>query len=287
MLCIPKKRELPYINNGTDPPKLKSVLPLAETLMGKIKESLLPTKYTEIAIGTIVDIYSRLMGLSPNNHMIIREGIRPFFSDKQISKSNLFRAMMYIIANASELEQGNVVPNVNSGIPRNTELWQLIQTINVVNIANTEKGPLYAVTFLILTAPLAGSTFTCRISAKQLKRLVRDNSSCKYDPNVLPAFIFGYRLCALLKSTDRGLIIQSTHPQSSVVAYNVKIKKARLDCRKRIPCTKCPNGSDKCRYAVKQTSWPLVVCPYCLQDAYSTGIGTTCKCYKENYRDRE
>lgn len=288
MLCVPNKRELPLVEAGDEPPKMKSVLPLAETLMAHAVASNLPDKYSEIAIGTIADIFSRLIGISSSMHLIVREGIRPFFREKQLTKNSIFRALMYAIANAGELKAGNVVPSINAGLPLNVTVWQLIQVVDLKHIANTDKGSLYSVSFIVLTAPLAGSIFTCKISGKQIKRLIRDNSSCKFDPHVIPEFIFGYRLMGLLRTSEKGMIIQTTFPSSSCVAYNVKIKKARQNCKVKTPCIACYKGVDKCRFAVKKDSWPLVVCPYCLQDAYACSkITTTCKCYKENYRDRE
>ena len=288
MLCVPNKRELPLVEAGDDPPKMKSVLPLAETLMAHVLGSNLPDKYSDIAVGVLADVFSRLIGISSSMHLIIREGIRPFFRDKQLTKSSIFRALMYVIANAGELKKGNVVPSINAGLPLNTTLWQLIQTTDIKHISTTDKGSLYSVSFLVLTAPLAGSVFTCKISGKQLKRLIRDNSSCKFDPHVIPEFIFGYRLMALVRNSEKGIVLQSTFPSSSCIAYNVKIKKARQNCKVKTPCISCYKGADKCRFAIKKESWPLVVCPYCLKDAYACGRGTTtCKCYKENYRDRE
>lgn len=288
MLCVPQKRELPIIAVGDEPPKLKSVKPLAETLMAHVLRSPLPIKYSDLSLGIITDIFSRLIGISPAMHMIVREGIRPFFNDKTLSHGNVFRALMYTVANASELKIGNVVPCIQSGLKPNTMLWQLIQTTDIKHISTTDRGALYSVSFLILTAPLAGSIFSCKISGKQIKRLIRDNSSCKYDTSVIPEFLFGYRLMASVKNTHNGVIIQTTYPTPSTTTYNVKIKKARLNCKKNISCVSCYKGVDKCRFAVKQTSWPLVVCPYCLKDAYAyNNYSTTCKCYKENYYDKE
>lgn len=289
MLAVPRKRELPVSEAGDDPPKLKSVVPLAETLMGHLLASHIPDTYSELAIGTLAEMFSRLVGIPLSMHLIVREGIRMFFANKQISNGNVFRALMYVIANASELRAGNVVPSLHTGIPPKTTLWQLIKVINITQAGVVDtKGMIYNVEFIILTAPLAGSTFSCKISSKQVKRLIRDNSSCKYSPHVIPEFLFGYKLMALIKNTGKGIGIQQTFPQSSIVSYNVKIKKARLDCKRNMPCTACYKGLDKCRFAVKQKSWPLVVCPYCLNEAYEYAPNkTTCTCYKEDYRERE
>lgn len=287
MLTAPKKRELPLVHASEDPPKLKSIEPLAETLMGRLKLSDLPTKWSLISIGVIAEVFSRLIGISTSMFMIVSESIRPFFSNKDMSLKNIFRALMYVVANADELKKGNIVPTLMSGIPINTSLWQLIKIVDVQHIATTEKGKFYSVECIVLSAPLAGSTFKCRISGKQIKRLIRDNSSCKFSPHVIPEFIFGYKLMALLVYSAKGIAIQKTSPVSSCVSYNVKIKKARLDCKKHIPCTSCHMGVDKCRYATKIKSWKLVVCPFCLKDTYLSGKTTTCMCYKENYYVRE
>ena len=288
MLYVPRKRELPIPEAGDEPPKLKSVMPLASALMTHVLKAELPSEYSDCVLGMIAELYSRLLGIPLSMHLIVQEGIRLFFSDKKVSTDNLLKALMYTVANASELGKGNVVPSLHTGLTPNTTLWQLVQVIDVKGIEVTEKGMIYSVTFLVLSAPLAGSVFSCKISARQVKRLIRDNSSCKYSPHVIPEFLFGYRLTALLKSSVKGIVLQQTFPTSSVVAYNVKIKKARLDCRLNIPCTSCYKGLDKCRFAVKQKSWRLVVCPYCLNAAYENHPGkTTCQCYKENYRERE
>ena len=206
--------------------------------------------------------------------------LQSFFPDKSINPRTLFRLGLYLQANKDALKKGILVPDIDRGIIPN-DFWARIQCTDIYQTFSKQKGTsVWAVTFLILDTPLAGSEFRTVISANFLKGVIRVISrGSQQKESCFPEYLLGMSTYGVLGTGSKGnLIIKKIGDATSLHNINAQLRIKRWNC-KHFPCTLCPKGLDACRYAVRRVSWKKHTCPKCNKSAWLTPDGIVlCSC---------
>lgn len=212
--------------------------------------------------------------------MAVSEVVKDLFTgSKQISKEQLFRCGLYFAANFALFRKEGRGASTIDKVVLPGPMWALAKATGVERAENTPKGVTYTVEFLVIGGPFAGAKFETTIFGGMLKFLIREISLKRAPIPPMPEDIFGMSMLVQVERGRRGLLIRQVQATAAQRSGNKQLRDKRIDCRKRIPCTACPSGLDKCQYAVKKKSWKIVVCPRCLEDTFEKENGVPlCRC---------